>query len=140
MSHFIKSRLSSLSIKQRNRNWVTLRCKREELRTSNEMAHFHRNSIFLCLVYHFQIWKSEFTYPWEVYTSQHFIQSRALMVLFCRHSTCWICPMKSSICGCFHCYRDAYKICLESQLGKNYNTKSSCHYWQHKGMAIFIFK
>lgn len=57
ISRFIKSRLSSLSIKQRNRDWVTLSCKREELWIFNKKAHFHCNNTFLCLAYYFQIWK-----------------------------------------------------------------------------------
>lgn len=83
ISHFIKPRLSSLSIKQRNRDWVTLSCKREEARTSNEMAHFHRNNIFLCLAYHFQIWKK-----W-IYLSQGSLHNTALYTAQSPHGSVW---------------------------------------------------
>lgn len=122
-SSFIKSRSSSLSIKQRNRDGVTLSCKREELWIFNEMAHFHRNNTFLCLVYHFQIWKK-----W-VYLTLGSLHITALYTAqstrgsIGRHSACCICPMKSSICSCLHYYWDAYKICLESQLGKKLQHK-----------------
>lgn len=118
--HFIKSRLSSLSIKQRNRDWVSLSW-------NVNSYEFQIKWLFSTSITRSYVWlitfkygKSEFINPWAVYTSQHFIYPRALMVLFGRHSTCCICPMKYSRCGCLHCYWDAYKISLESQLSKKF--------------------